>query len=1590
MGTVPQQNGDSPLLEKGKRTVIRNLALALAALTFSCTAAEAAAEPGALMATRLIEEGAKRGGVKADAPLVWRAAEPDGRSVVLPLADGEALRIDVLAADLLRVRKSVKGEWSESGLNRYGVFRRDWPETAFVKAGDGIETAAARLSLDGKTGRLSFKSKVSAAEVTIDPESAGGGYALGFSLAGGERVYGLGDASRAELMRRGKRYDFWVKNATCYIPVPFAWTDRGWGVVNNSTWRHAWDVGAADPAKMRVEAPRGTVDFYLITGRDNRAILEAYTRLSGRPALLPVWAYGLTFVANQEVDQYRVIDECMEFRRQGMPCDLYSLEPGWMQKDYDLSIYKEWNESRFTFPFFNPLYKAWIGAMNRLGFKLSLWLCCDYDLFRYEEERLGGAQTGVSVSRAQAGVPVPRGEDGAFDDERIGFRTNRTAAVKSRHANVMYRKLYCPEDKVPDGELPWFEHLKKFVDQGAQAFKLDACNQIGEHPDRAWANGRGDEEMHNLFPVVYDKQMSEGLEKHLGVRPMIFSAGGYAGVQRYVATWAGDTGGGAKTLTSILNLGLSGHSNQSCDMDIYNPAALHFGFLQTWSQLNNWCYWKQPWLQAPERVEVFRKYDRLRYRLLPYIYSAAAVASRTGYPVMRALALEYPDRREYDGVQTTYMFGPDLLVSAFAPETVIPPGKWHEWRTDAAVTGPGTQPVDQKDFTWGGGLYVRSGAIIPTWPVKDHLEKGWNDEVTLEIWPTADGRTTLYLDDGVSLDYRDGGYLLREFTMKAAGDRIDFSVARAEGRSAAVPREADLTLRFHALNAAPKAVTVDGKPVTGVYDAATRTFTLSLGRVAAAEIRLFSATATAAETARTLAEDFADPPTVRGALAWWHWCEGDVSKAGITRDLEAMKSAGLAGATIFHSNCGYGPETDLQPDFRYHSEAWWDHLAFASREAKRLGLELGMQNCPGYSASGGPWITPETAMKRLVCSTNGLPPEVTLGFYRDIATVVTNGVAYRIGYTCTGKLTHPAPKCAAPPLEADKLSRRAMELHWDNVFGEMPRRLALGKPGFSHVFMDSYEAKSCDWTDGFEREFKTRRGYDPVPLLPVLFGAEIGTEAVRTKFRADMKLTVQDLFDCNHFETFYRRAHAIGLEVHLEPYGNGPFDGRRAAAWCDVPYETFWARPTFWQKDAGAFGADARWLTELVRARGRRLVGCESFTCMPQDDMWTMSPRKLKRQLDATYARGVNLIALHHWVHQPLDPSVRPGFSMGWWGVHFGQCQTWFDIGKDFYRYMGRCQALLQRGDEAVEPVRILAGGEDRRAYATQRREGDLAFAFVCNSSTNCNAVRVGLLNPAAAPAQIWFPATGRRFVYPEASVTSADGWSTLTLPLAPLESAFVVFASPETALPTLDPAEGQWRRGEERVLGGFTLSLAGKTIENAEGRCWTSLSDRETRTFSGEAVYTATVELDVAPPPEAYLDLGAVRDVAEVSVNGRRLGAVWYEPFRLFVGDALRKGRNTVEIRVANCWANRLIGEAALPRDYELWPPQTAADFGRVTESPVGAGVRRLPDWALGKAPRTSGRTAFCTWDYYPDGGRLQPSGLLGPVRLIQRRNQP
>ncbi|MBO7403670.1 MAG: DUF5110 domain-containing protein, partial [Clostridia bacterium] len=312
-------------------------------------------------------------------------------------------------------------------------------------------------------------------------------------------------------------------------------------------------------------------------------------------------------------------------------------------------------------------------------------------------------------------------------------------------------------DKITKHDEDWFEHLKKFVDNGAAAFKLDGSNQVSAHPDRLWAGRYLDAEVHNLYPVLYARQMAEGFEAYTGRRSMIYTAAMYAGTPGYAATWAGDTGGGPKSMTSLLNFSMTGHSNSTCDMMVTSVDGIHCGFLMPWAQYNDWAYWRYPWFLRPSLEEAIRFYANLRSSLFPTLYRAAYEAWETGLPMARPLSLVYEDTDRFDNAMTLYFLGDSLLVGAFEMHFPLPDGLWIDFWTEEDYDGGGMLDYTPPEGR-GGALFVKAGAVIarmdPQPAIMDHIP----ETIYLDWYPREGtcGEFTLCEDDGETLAYRSG------------------------------------------------------------------------------------------------------------------------------------------------------------------------------------------------------------------------------------------------------------------------------------------------------------------------------------------------------------------------------------------------------------------------------------------------------------------------------------------------------------------------------------------------------------------------------------------------------------------------------------------------------------------------------------------------------------------------------------------------------------------------------------------------------------------------------------------------------------------
>lgn len=612
--------------------------------------------------------------------------------------DGLTVSVEACSESIFRIKVSPRKDFTESLMERYELIKTDWSEVKTDISDKGgvwtLKTPEYSLAINKKTGVMTVKDAKGGKvirEVRFLPEKEGlcgemrsfinekyadlkvadnGGGIIGddngkfgevdkheipaadavsilsFSMEDGERFYGGGSTSRDHIQHRGEFLRMWTTYQQTEIPMPFMMSSRGWGVYNNSTRKSFFDIGNQQKSKFNIINTFDEADFFLMMGKDMPAVLNEYTLVTGRTYVLPKWAYGLCFGPNMREEQFDILNDAVRFRQFDVPCDVFWLEPQWMEKRYDFSTKKKWNYDRFSpepywlqdqYPktMHNRLF---IGKLRSMGFHLGLWLCEEYDLSIQEEDIIA---------------------------ERTGGKLS--------------------------GQEHWMDHLTVFMDQGVEGFKLDPARTIDNHTNWEYYNGRTDKEMHNLNQVLLPKQMRELGRKYNGKRTWHHYCGGWSGTQRWTASTSGDNGGGKTALYDQLNLGMSGFLNTSCDvMSVpreLEMQGLHFGLFLPWVQINSWFSMMHPFYYAKEEQDIYRFYVKLRYSLAPYIYSMALEAAQNGMPIVRSMPLCFPDDRNCDDMTYQYMFGDNFCVGIFTNEIYLPKGTWTDaWSGEKIVS----------------------------------------------------------------------------------------------------------------------------------------------------------------------------------------------------------------------------------------------------------------------------------------------------------------------------------------------------------------------------------------------------------------------------------------------------------------------------------------------------------------------------------------------------------------------------------------------------------------------------------------------------------------------------------------------------------------------------------------------------------------------------------------------------------------------------------------------------------------------------------------------------------------------------------------
>lgn len=733
----------------------------------------------------------------------WVRANPVHR---IELENGINIGIEACSEEIFRIKIVSGKDFGESLMERYGILKTDWPEVRTTEKTNGrkwsLTTDRACVEINRKTGLITFKDKAGrviiqelafitaenplceklAAAINDKFENlhvvSNGGIIgddngtisekdktesgdpakssiISISLEKGERFYGGGSTSREHIQHRGELLRMWTTYQHTEIPMPFMMSSRGWGIFNNTTRKNYFDVGNFDKDRLNIYTTYEKSDFYIIIGNDMPSVLDKYTQITGRTYILPKWAYGLCFGPNMLENQFDILRDAVSFRQSGVPCDVFWLEPQWMEKRYDFSTNKKWNYDKFSpEPYWlkNQYPKKYherlfIGKLRGMGFHLGLWLCEEYDTSIAEED-----------------------------------------AIASRNG------------KKTSGKEHWMDHLKNFLDQGVEGFKFDPARTIDEHTFRKYYNGKTDKEMHNLNQILLPKQMYMMSREHTGKRTWHHYTAGWSGTPHWTASTSGDNGGGKTALFDQLNLGMSGYMNTSCDVMSVKKSlemqSLHFGMFLPWVQINSWFSFLHPFYYSEKEQVIYKDYVKLRYRLIPYIYSTALEGTMNGMPMVRSMPLVFPEDRNVDDMVYQYMFGNSLCVSIFSNDIYLPEGTWtNAWTGETIVSKGEKFSIDYPEDK-AGLLFIREGAIIPCQKDVQYIGTQPIQEFIIKVFPNGNNSYTMYEDDGESYEYEKGAIAATKFECSKGKNSIQFIINPVQGRFEGIPQHRDYTLEI--------------------------------------------------------------------------------------------------------------------------------------------------------------------------------------------------------------------------------------------------------------------------------------------------------------------------------------------------------------------------------------------------------------------------------------------------------------------------------------------------------------------------------------------------------------------------------------------------------------------------------------------------------------------------------------------------------------------------------------------------------------------------------------------------------------------------
>ncbi len=760
------------------------------------------------------------------------ADPPKGDQIIFHSSQATAV-ISVLAPDLVRVQL---GKGTKLGPDySWAVIKTNWsPVHAQISAEKGlykIRTSEIEVRVQMNPFRVAFYD-LAGRLISKDKDSLGAAWdGTSFRcwkvMPPDEHYFGLGEKT-GPLDKRGHSYVNWNTDPAAYNAltdpmyetVPFfvgLREGKAYGIFFDNTYRSYFDMGADSADSYSFGAEGGELNYYFFYGPDPHKVMTRFTDLVGRASMPPRWTLGyLQSSAHYYPDStFRTLAE--NYRQRHIPCDGLFFDTQHMDGSRDFT----WDKAGFPDP------AKLLAELNQKGFH--------------------------SFAILDPGVKEESGY-GVYDRGMAGDHFLRT-----KNGQVYVGQIWPGASVFPDFTLDkarawWASEAANFAKNGFSGFLTDMNEPTVDAllRSKGWIPAPFDPDVtyddhglktpdaknHNIYGLLMSAATRDGLLQYQpNVRPFVITRATYAGGQRYAGQWTGDNLATWEDMNASLRLiqsmGTSGLVFTGSDVgafvntpdpelytrwlesSIFNPFFVtHTG--ERGQPLD-------PWSFGPAWEEVNRRTIQLRYRLRPYLYTTYYQATQSGLPVVRSLPLEFPDdMRVLDETPAKelneFLFGEDLLAAPVtAPgqktrKVYLPRGTWFDFSTGLTHTGPVNFTVDAP--LGAIPMFARGGAIIPTQQVIEFDNQAPIDPLTFEIYPQGESSREYYEDDGISLDYQRGAYLLERITVVDSSTGLTIKLTDRSGTY--VPPARSLLLKVHAASQPARNVRLNGYELASI------------------------------------------------------------------------------------------------------------------------------------------------------------------------------------------------------------------------------------------------------------------------------------------------------------------------------------------------------------------------------------------------------------------------------------------------------------------------------------------------------------------------------------------------------------------------------------------------------------------------------------------------------------------------------------------------------------------------------------------------------------------------------------------------------